>query len=298
MAVGEKAAAQHSLVTYTQLRDLGVTEDQRRRRIERGQWTKADRTVIRINGTVVTWRSQVLAAVFAAGPEAVASHRTAAVLWRLEGIRRSRPEISVPRGHRYRRDDVTAHQSTDLDRTTPTMVEGIPITQVARTLLDLGAVLPRRVVHVALDDARRRGLTNWDELLATLVAHARRGRDGVGILRRILDDHFGEVVQTDSGFERLVLISLVDAGLPTPVLQHEIRIGRRGYRLDLAYPDAMVAIELDGDIHRREDIWQADRARQNALVNAGWTVLRYTWRDYKEALDRMVREIRAALTRN
>lgn len=298
VVVGRLAEQQHSLVTLTQLKDLGVTPEERRTRLERGQWAKADRTVIRITGTPVTWRSRVLAAVLGAGPGAVASHRTAAVLWGLDGIWRIEPEITVPRGRRYRRDGLIIHQSGDIDRVTPTVIDGIPTTLVARTLLDLGAVLPLKVVHLALDDARRRKLTNWNVLLNTLVVHARRGRDGVGTLRAILDEHFGEVVATDSGFERLVLIAVCDAGLPTPVLQHEVQVGRRQYRIDLAYPDPRVAIELDGSVHLRKDVWQADHARQNALVNAGWVVLRYTWQDYREELSRMVREIRAALSRN
>lgn len=296
--VARLARKQHSLVTLSQLHDLGVTPAARRARLERGQWTKADRTVIRISGTPVSWHSQVLAAVLGAGPGAVASHRTAAVLWQLDGIRRVKPEITVPRGRRYRRDGVTVHQSSDLDRVEPTLVEGIPTTPVARTLLDLGAVLPNKLVHVALDDARRRRLTQWDALLDTLVVHARRGRDGVGALRAILDEHFGEVVATDSGFERLVFIALRDAGLPTPTLQHEVCIGQRTYRIDLAYPDKRLAIELDGSVHLQEQTWQADHTRQNALVDAGWTVLRYTWKDYRQEFSRMVREIRAAMSRN
>lgn len=254
--------------------------------------------MIRISGTPVSWHSEVLAAVLGAGPGAVASHRTAAALWQLEGIRRVKPEITVPRGRRYRRDGVTVHQSGDLDRVESRVVEGIPTTPVARTLLDLGAVMPNKLVHVALDDARRRRLTQWNALLDTLVVHARRGRDGVATLRAILDEHFGEVVATDSGFERLVFIALRDAGLPRPTLQHEVRIGQRTYRIDLAYPDNRLAIELDGSVHLQERTWQADHIRQNALVNAGWTVLRYTWKDYRQEFSRMVQEIRAALNRN
>ncbi len=98
------------------------------------------------------------------------------------------------------------HQSTDLDRTTPTVIDGIPVTLVARTLLDLGAVVTPKKVHIAVDHARRAKLTNWNVLLNTLMLHARRGRDGVGALRSILDEHFGEVTAAESGFERLVYI--------------------------------------------------------------------------------------------
>jgi very-short-patch-repair endonuclease len=297
MAVARLAAGQHSLVTLGQLRDVGATRRQVRTRIDREQWSMVDSSVIRINGAPVTWESQVLAAVLGAGEGALASHRTAAALWGLEGCRRGVPEISIARGHTYRRTGVRVHQSTDLDRTTATVLNGIPTTLVARTLLDLGAVVPLSKVHVALDYARRKSLTNWNVLLDTLVVHARRGRDGVGTSRAILDEHFGEVAKTDSGFERLVAIALCEAGLPAPVLQHEIRTGGRVYRLDLAYPDEMVAIELDGGHHLDRTVWEADHVKQNALINAGWTVLRFTWRDYTQRRIALIDDVKTALRR-
>jgi very-short-patch-repair endonuclease len=84
-------------------------------------------------------------------------------------------------------------------------------------------------------------------------------------------------------------------GLPRPVLQHEVVCGDDRFRLDLAYPDPMIGIELDGSIHRRRDIWEADHARQNALILVGWTLLRFTWRDYRDRAKQLVAEVRAAL---
>jgi very-short-patch-repair endonuclease len=295
--VARVAAKQHGLVTLEQLCGLGVSRHQIQARVRRGQWAKADRRVVRICGWPVTWHSQLLAAVLGAGPWALASHRSAARLWQLDGVTSAVPEITVPRGCRYRaRKQVVVHESTDLDRTTATAIDGIPTTLVARTLLDLGAVLRPQLVHVALDCARRKRLTNWNVLLSTLTVHARKGRSGVGALRAILDDHFDEVAKTESGFERLVLIALCEAGLPPPVLQHEVRLrGHRRYRLDLAYPDHRLAIELDGAHHRDKDVWEDDHVRQNALVNAGWKVLRFTWRDYTARRSAMITEVKAAL---
>jgi very-short-patch-repair endonuclease len=296
-AVARLAAAQHGLVTVAQLLELGFSQAAIRRRVATGRWVKVDRGVIRIAGAPVTWESQVLACVLAAGEGAVASHRTAAALWQLDGSRRGTPDISVPRNRRYQRDVVYVHRATDLDRIRPVRRSGIPTTPIERTLLDLGAVSRRGLVELAIDHARRRGLTDWDHLLTCLVSHARRGRDGVGTLRAILDDHSAEVRATDSGFERLVYVRLVEAGLPRPVLQYEVHVDGRTYRLDLAYPDLKLAIELDGSIHLRRDVWEKDHARQNALMLDGWTILRFTWRDYTEHQTRLVSEVRAALVR-
>lgn len=237
----------------------------------------------------------MLAHILGAGPGAVASHRTAAAPWGIDGFRQGVPELSVPYPAAYRRAGTRTHRSSDLHLTSSTTRSNIPVTSVERTLLDLGAVVPGRQVHLALEDARRRKLTDWDQLLSALVTHAKKGRRGVGVLRSILDQHAGEVAVTDSGFERLVATALVQAGLPRPVLQHEVRIRGRRYRIDLAYPDPRLAIELDGSVHLRRDVWEADHARQNALMLSGWTVLRFTWRDYLDHRSRLVTEVRSAL---
>lgn len=295
--VSSLAAAQHGLVSCRQLADIGLSTASIGRRVASSRWVRADRGVIRLAGAPVTWESRVLAAVLAAGKGAVASHRTAAVLHGLDGFRQGDPEVTVLNGRRFRRDGVLTHQSRDLDKVVPTIVSSIPVTRVERTLLDLGQVVRLTTVQLALDDARRQRLTDWDRLLGCLVLHARRGRDGVGALRKVLESHSAELAVTDSGFERLVLVRLAEAGLPTPVLQHEVQVAGRTYRLDLAYPDRRLAIELDGSIHLRRDVWERDHIRQNDLVLAGWTVLRFTWRDYKDRQSHMIQAIRAALAR-
>lgn len=266
-----------------------------RHRLGSGRWIQVAHGVYRVARAPVTWHSQVLAAVLAGGPGAVASHRTAGALLGLDGCRRGTPEVTVPRGRRYRPPQVRVHESTDLHLAAVTRVDGIPTTAVTRTLVDLGAVVSRRRVHLALDNARRRSLTDWDQLLDALVAHARRGRRGVGALRAILDEHYGEVEKTGSGSERLVATLLAQAGLPKPVLQHEVVHEGRTYRIDLAYPAEWVAIEYDGRQHAEVEVWESDHPRQNDVVLSGWTVLRYTRRMYLREPERIVREVRQAL---
>ncbi|MGZ8733935.1 MAG: endonuclease domain-containing protein, partial [Acidimicrobiia bacterium] len=70
---------------------------------------------------------------------------------------------------------------------------------------------------------------------------------------------------------------VVAHGCPEPVIEHRLRLGRKKYRVDLAYPAAMVAIEIDGwEWHHTRAAFDGDRARANDLVAAGWTVLRFT----------------------
>jgi very-short-patch-repair endonuclease len=280
-AVGRLAERQHGLVTRAQAIEAGLSEKAMRHRVAAGRWLASAPGVYRLAGAAPSWESHVLGRVLVAGPGAVASHRTAAALWRLDGVRRGMPELTIDVGRRYHGPPgVRIHRSTDLHLTSPVRNEGIPTTPVDRTLVDLGAVVPGEVLHLAVDDARRRRLVDWNGLLDVLVRHARKGRRGVGPLRALLHDHAAEVAVTDSGFERLAIASLCSAGLPPPRLQHEVTIRGVRYRLDLAYPAQRVGIELDGTVHLRRDIWESDHVRQNALVLAGWTILRFTWREY------------------
>jgi very-short-patch-repair endonuclease len=87
------------------------------------------------------------------------------------------------------------------------------------------------------------------------------------------------------------------AGLPRPVLQHRVLDGRGRFlgRVDLAWPERRVLVEFDGDGHRERRAFVADARRQNGLVGAGWTVLRFTGADVRGRPDAVVAEIAHAL---
>ncbi len=151
----------------------------------------------------------------------------------------------------------------------------------------------------AIESARRQHFTSWDELIATLLAHARRGRPGIRRLRRVIAANLHREEATDSRFEILVLTLLLEHGLPEPVLHHNVRAadGRFIAEVDLAYPELRIAIELDGGVHRDREVFERDRPRQNRLVLEGWTVLRFTWDTLVRHPERIVAEVRAARAR-
>jgi very-short-patch-repair endonuclease len=83
----------------------------------------------------------------------------------------------------------------------------------------------------------------------------------------------------DSDLETYVWQVLIDAGLPAAARQHRVVVGGQPYKIDLAYPDLRIAIEADGfDPHRSRTAFDSDRERQNDLIGAGWSVLRFTSR--------------------
>jgi hypothetical protein len=174
-------------------------------------------------------------------------------------------------------------------------VDGIPVTDVARTILDIGRVVGDRRLARAVEAARRAGQTDWSRLIATLARHARRGRPGVARLRRVIAENAHREEITDSDLELLVMVLLVESGLPEPTLHHRIFDGSRFVaEVDLAYPDLRIAIELDGKVHLQPEVWERDLPRQNDLVLLGWTVLRFTWNRYRSRPSSVVAEVRAA----
>ena len=297
--IADLAATQHALVSDQQALELGLTPRMRQSRLRAGHLVRVEPRVLRAAGAPVTYESTLMAATLAGGPEAVVSHRSAAVIWQLDGFRPGRPEITVPRGHWYRPRGAVVHESTDLGRTTHRTRDGLPITNPSRTLLDVALRTSDARLLVAVESARRRSLTSWTELVTTLRAHARRGRPGVARLRRLIVANIDRDEVTDSAFESLVLSLLREHGLPEPVLHHRVlrTDGRLAAEVDLAYPWAMLAIELDGKVHLELEVWERDRPRQNQLELLGWTVLRFSWRTLVDRPETIVSEISSALRR-
>jgi len=293
------ARQQHSIFTGAQAVEAGVSRKMLRSRLVRGSLVLVDRDTYSIAGARLTWEGRVLGLVLAAGPGAIASHRAAAALWGIEGFNKGTPELTVPRGKRFRRADAVVHESTDLQLAGVRRRAAIPVTDPGRTLLDLARRTGDERLSRAIESARRQNLTSWKELIATLARHARCGRPGIVRLRRVIAEGVHRDEITDSDFELLVLVLLVERGLPEPVLHHRVIApdGRLIAEVDLAYPELKIAIELDGGDHRRSDVFERDRPRQNDLVLAGWIVLRFTWRAYVDRPDQLVAAVLAARSR-
>jgi very-short-patch-repair endonuclease len=289
-------ARQHWLVTTADIRAAGGGRQAASSRIRAGRWERADRGVFRLSGVPPSWHGRVLAPLLSTGPPAVASHFAAAVLHGIPGFRQGAPEITIPRGAGHRRPDAIVHTSTDLQRCNRVDRDSIPVTDLSRTLLDIGRKVQDRRLLEAIEWARRERDLSWNDLVSTLARHARRGRPGIQRMRRVILANIHRDEVTDSTFELLVLAYLAEQGLPTPVLHHQVHDGRRFVaEVDLAYPQWRIAIELDGAVHLQRAVRERDLARQNDLVLLGWTVLRFSWRRFVERPDLVLAEIQAAI---
>lgn len=286
------ATEQHSLVTLEDVRSAGGTASHAFRRVASGRWHRVADGVYRLAGTPETYAMTVMAATLAAGSGAAASHLCAARLWGL-GFVTAPPEVSIPRGRTHRPASIRVHQSTDLDRCSIRLVDGIPVTDPARTLLDLGRYLGSGALRRAVEQARRLELVTWSDLVRCLASHARQGRHGVRRLRLVVSAGIDDDEVTDTDSELMALSILRERGLPEPVLHHRVYEGDLLLaELDLAYPDRKAALEIDGTVHLDPAVRHKDDARDHELRRRGWTIRRVWWEIPVRKPDQFARLVR------
>ena len=264
---------------------------------EKGVLTCEAPSVYRVAGVPRTWHGRALCAVLAAGPGAVVSHRSAAFLWGLEGFASpGRIDITVPRHRRpAARRGVVVHESRDLDLADPRLRWNVPVTGPARTFLDVAAVADDELTVLrALDEVRRLRHASWADVWSTLFQHARKGGPGIAPERAALHTRAGKR-GPDTEFARLFLRMIDAAGLPEPRSEVDVTVAGHRYRIDCAYPEGRVAIELDGQDHDEPVQIEADARRDAHLGSVGWIALRFTWRRFSREPDGVLAEVRTAL---
>ncbi len=274
-AIARSAGRQRSLITHAQATGLGATPAMIRTRLVNGRWVQVARGLYRVSGAPVTWHQRLLGACLLSGPGAMASHRSAAVLWGLAGFRPGPLEITVPPDRSGRNALATVHRSLDLPRGDRTVHERIPVTRPARTLLDLAGRVRPDLLEEGVDDVLCRRLVSLDHLHRRVDECGRR--HGTRSLRAILDAWEPDGIPANVAEMRIGRL-LVDAGYTGFVSQYQIfDDGEFVARVDLGDPRAKVAVELDSfRWHAGRGPFRSDRVRGNRIVAAGWRLLRAT----------------------
>jgi hypothetical protein len=277
VVVGEIAATQLGLITRSQAIRAGVTDNQIKKRTRVGKWRRARSGVFAVTGAPETWEQRLLAAVLAGGAGAVASHFSAAGLHRYPDSMREAIEVTVSPGTQPRMRGVRIHRPALLPDHDVSVVDGIPTTSYARTLVDCTGAWSLGQIARALDAGLvRRDVTLWS-VERSLVALGQGPGRHPSKLWTLIAERGSETKLGESRPELRVFRVLRDGGLPTPSQQHWVRVGGQSYRLDLAYPDARVAIEYDGwETHSSRSSFDSDRKRDRLLQLDGWVVLRIT----------------------
>ena len=176
-----------------------------------------------------------------------------------------------------------------------TLVDGIPVTSVSRTLLDLAVVVTRRRLEQALNEAEVLGLSDSISLPDLLERYPRRR--GTALLRSLVQGEARLHGITRSELEAR-FVALIDAHeLPRSRLNASVRVRRRFLEVDCLWADRRLIVELDGHAaHRTALAFERDRERDRLLLAAGWQVVRLTWRQIHDDAEEVVRDLRKALS--
>jgi hypothetical protein len=222
-----------------------------------------------------SWARQVRAALLAAGPDAVASHRAALVLWGLDGIKAAPVEITVGYTCGPTPQGVIVHRTR---RPAPaSVIDGIRVTGVERTLQDAGTVVPPVVVEKAFCSAWRRNLTSPAKAELYLEHHGGRGCRGTARFREVVALYKDGGRAPGSDGEVVFLRTLREHGVEPPVRQFPVRL-RDGsiVSVDFAWPDRRKLVEFVGlDVHADSRAHDDDTWRENAIRDAGWDLRRF-----------------------
>jgi len=264
--------------------------------VQRKRWQLLHPGVYLTGSAPPTWLQRQLAACWAAGPQAVASHRGAAAVWWLDGATEGPIEILVPELKGPEPRGVIVHRTRRWDPDHHTVRRRVPVTDINRTLIDYAAVCPPILVERALEDAFRRRYTTEGALRRRLAVAGGPGARGAGRLRRVVDLR-PEGKPARSGFEVIVFDILRQFGLPLPVRNYVVCLdGVPVAELDLAYPDALVDVEAMGaKWHSTRRQRERDDERRALLRALGWDVVEVEWEPAIYRPEGVADEVRAAL---
>jgi very-short-patch-repair endonuclease len=254
--------------------------------VEAGWLVRLYEGVYAVGHTALTHKSHLIAAVYACGPDALASHRSAGALW---GALRwpKKIEVTAPRGCKPKKG-FTLHRSRLIHPEDRALIDNIPVTSLARTLVDLAEVLSEERLADAVHEAEIRGLFDLKKVERVLARLP--GRKGRHKLKRVLSAYRDVQPFVRSRAERRVLAMCEEHGLPRPKVNSWI--GR--YEVDFFWPDANLALEFDGGaVHRTTKAFYEDRKRDRFLAAQGIHVVRATDRDEPAALASELQQILA-----
>ena len=289
------AERQHGVVSVAQLRKLGLSPSAIRDRAAAGRLHRVHRGVYAVGHPLLPPRGRWMAAVLACERDAVLSHRSAAALWAIRPTARSGIDVTAPGRTGRRRAGIEVHDAATLEASDVTRVDAIPCTTVPRTLLDLAAVLDRRALERAYEQAEVMGELDVSAVEGLLARSPRR--HGLAALRAVVQAA-APLALTRNELEEQFLAICDAAGVSRPRVNAWIPLAGGGVEVDFLWPAHRLIVETDGHrVHGTRQAFERDRRRDRRLLLEGWRVVRFTWRQLVRDPDEVAATIRALLAR-
>jgi very-short-patch-repair endonuclease len=261
---------------YFTAAESGLTRGQLRWGEQQGRWRRVERSTYRHGDGPVTALDRAIGLVVSTG--APASGTVAGVLHGLDAVRLGTPEVSRTLDASAARPGVRRRA---VDPSRVTSIAGIPCTDALQTLLDLALALSDDEWEQALESALRHGAVALGDLEAAVGRHPGRSAPrGAVRARRVLAKRPEGCAPTGSLLETLAVQLCRDRvpDLGDPVRQHEVRNthGEFVAFVDLCWPQLGIFLELDGQQHEGQPVYDASR-QTNVVAATGWLVVRLTW---------------------
>jgi hypothetical protein len=271
-------ASQHGLISREQALRRGMTAGEWRWLSQSDDWRRVYAGVYRRVGAPQTWEQALMAGCLSA--DAIASHRAAAALWRLPDVER-RLEVTIPEHRRAAVAGFEVHRTSFLQRVDRTHLSRIPVTSLARTVIDVSLEVPDIGLTV-VDHVLAKRKVPLDLLFNRLEALGTNGRKGGRDLLRMLEERRGRSRHVDSGLQRRlekIALDAYKAGLlPEPYFEYPVQLadGRWKYP-DVGYPQVDTGFEAHSyEHHSTLPAFAADCERNIDLFGEGWLIVPLT----------------------
>lgn len=280
---------QHGVVSTRQLGRLGYGRNSASKANGVGRLRRVHRGVYAVGHEPLTWNGRCMAAVLAARPS-VASHLSAGYLWGLLKYKPETIQVSAPTARRARRA-FRVHFG-NLSPADVAAMEGIPVTSLARTKLDLAGILSPRRLERVLERSEELGLFDLGPLEDVLGRYAHH--PGSGPLRRALSIYREEPAFLRSRLEKRFLTLVRQASLPQPAMNYVVA----SFELDAYWERERFVVELDVyETHGSHAAFERDRLRQDELLAIGIEIVRITGPRLDREADEVIRRLAAHLER-
>lgn len=289
----------HGLLERAQVLALGVPPHTWRYLARRGEWVPLSNRVVRRAGAPVTPSQQALAAVLDVGPPAFVSHRSAAAMWGVPGMRLRPIEVMVLRGGRETATTLaTVHRPTHLPDPFAAIVDGVPVVRPSLMVLQLAHRMHPDKLKAVVDRLWSRRLLSGPSLQRELEPVLGRGRAGTKAIRDLLERFPPGYVPPASGLESRFAQIVADHDLPR--VRSQVDLGDEAWsgRVDFLAEDLPLVIEVQSELyHASLTDREADARRRARLEAAGFVVVEVWDREVWHQVPVVVQRVRDAVWR-